>query len=501
MLSFPALKDDYQRNWDNLKIRPSRLDDANKSASQLLKGKDIYQQIEAKTNVPWWFVGLCHSRESSFNFKTYLGNGQPLSQVTTEVPAGRGPFTGPNAFVDGGVDALRHQGFVGASDWSIARSLYRLEGFNGYGYHFHGVNSPYLYGGSTIYGPPEAKLGKFTADHGFDPGALDKQLGVAVVLKALMALDPSISFDDASPPVGGSSEPDDELAKAVLQVQQALNKLGIANPPLTEDGINGPKTGAAILQFQQQNHLQTTGLADAPTIAALAAKAPQMPIPIQDPGPMPAQPDLSAILQQLLTLVQGLKSPIVPTPTTPVPAPTDLSSILQQLVGLAQGLKSPIVPTPTTPSPAPTDLSSILQQLVGLAQGLQSPNITGVAGIPTPAGGPQLKQAVDLLSAVLGQIGKPPLGQVNGALGDTIGNMLNGKKAAIGIGGSLLTTLLAAFAPQAGGAGLQGILGTVSGFLPPQIALPLFLAVSAWGVLGKLEKWSQGTAPPPKLPS
>jgi lysozyme family protein/peptidoglycan hydrolase-like protein with peptidoglycan-binding domain len=469
MISFPALKDDYQRNWDNLQIRPPRLDEANKSASQLLKGKDIYQQIEAKTGVPWWFVGLCHSRESGFNFKTYLGNGQPLSQVTTEVPAGRGPFTGPNAFVDGAVDALRHQGFVGASDWSISRTLYRLEGFNGYGYHFHGVNSPYLYGGSTIYGPPEAKLGKFTVDHGYDPTALDKQLGVAVVLKALMALDPSINFDGASPAVGGSSEPDDELAKAVLQVQQGLNRLGIASPPLIEDGIDGPKTGAAILQFQQQNGLQASGLADAATIAAVTAKAAQMPIPIKEPGPMPAPTDLSQILQQLLTLVQGLQSPAAPKP-------------------------APL------PLPIPTDLSSILQQLVGLAQGLQSPNVTPVAGTAaTPAGAPQLKQAVDLLSAVLGQIGSAPLGQVNGALGDTLGNMLNGKKTAIGIGGSLLTTLLAGFAPQAGGAGLSGILGTVSGFLPPQIALPLFLAVSAWGVLGKLEKWSQGTAPPPKL--
>ena len=463
MISFPALKDDYQRNWDNLQIRPPRLDEANKAASQLLKGKDIYQQIEAKTGAKWFFIGLCHSRESNFNFKTYLGNGQPLSQVTTIVPIGRGPFTGPNAFVDGAVDALRLEGLVGASDWSIARILFRLEGFNGFGYHGFGVNSPYLYGGSTIYGPPEAKGGKFVADHDFNPNVVDTQLGTAVILKALMALDPSISFDDA-PPVGGATEPDDELAKAVLQVQQALNKLGVVVPPLVEDGINGPKTRAAILQFQQQNNLPNTGMTDAATIAAVAAKTSQP----TGQGPMPAPTDLSQILQQLLTLVQGLQSPAAPKP-------------------------APL------PLPVPTDLSSILQQLVGLAQGLQSPNVTPVAGTAaTPAGAPQLKQAVDLLSAVLGQIGSAPLGQVNGALGDTLGNMLNGKKTAIGIGGSLLTTLLAGFAPQAGGAGLSGILGTVSGFLPPQIALPLFLAVSAWGVLGKLEKWSQGTAPPPK---
>jgi hypothetical protein len=28
-------------------------------------------------------------------------------------------------------------------------------------------------------------------------------------------------------------------------------------------------------------------------------------------------------------------------------------------------------------------------------------------------------------------------------------------------------------------------------------AMPIFLAMTVWGVLGKLEKWSQGTAPLP----
>jgi hypothetical protein len=28
--------------------------------------------------------------------------------------------------------------------------------------------------------------------------------------------------------------------------------------------------------------------------------------------------------------------------------------------------------------------------------------------------------------------------------------------------------------------------------------LPIFLGLTAWGVLGKMEKWSHGTAPRPK---
>ena len=31
-------------------------------------------------------------------------------------------------------------------------------------------------------------------------------------------------------------------------------------------------------------------------------------------------------------------------------------------------------------------------------------------------------------------------------------------------------------------------------------AMPIFLGLAAWGVLGKMEKWAQGTAPPPRTP-
>jgi lysozyme family protein len=58
-------KDGYERSWANLKIKPARADEIRKEANRLLKGKSSYQQIEMKTGVPWWFVGLCHYREGS----------------------------------------------------------------------------------------------------------------------------------------------------------------------------------------------------------------------------------------------------------------------------------------------------------------------------------------------------------------------------------------------------------------------------------------------------
>jgi len=460
---FQQFKAGYENNWQNMQIRPGSAGKANKEAARLLKNKSIYQQIETITHVPWYFIGLCHDRESGFDLNTYLGNGQALDRVTTIVPKGRGPFLGPNAFVDGAVDALRIQGFVGATDWSIARTLFRLEGFNGYGYHSRGVNSPYLWSGSTVYGPPEENAGKFVADGVFDPNKVDPQLGVAVILKELMGLDDSIIFGVAPSAPSGSPEPDVSLADDVLHVQQSLNKLGI-DPQLVEDGINGPRTKAAISLFQQQNGLNDTGLPDAVTIAAIAKR------PVQPTVAMPTPDALSQILQRMQTLENTILS-------------------------LNNGTPTPAAPT------NPNDPVNVIERVLGILQKINLKPGTGTT-IPIPSGTPsvdQLKQVMDVITAVIGQT-KPPLGQVNGALGETIGNLLNGKKTAIGIGGSLITSLLAAVTSSPNAGGLAGLLGTIATSVPglSQFTLPIFLAITAWGVLGKIEKWSQGTAPPPK---
>lgn len=461
MLSFEGLKNEYERNWANLEIRPSRLADANAVARRAINGKTTYQQIERLTGVPWHFAALCHYRESNFDFDTYLGNGESLHRVTTIVPKGRGPFA---TFVDGAVDAFRIENFVGTHDWSIARILFRLEAFNGFGYHAKGCNSPYLYGGSTLYGPPEARAGKFVRDHVFDPNHVDSQLGTAVILRAMMSLDSSITIDD-SPQFAARAEPEDEAASTIVLIQQALNKLG-ANPPLAEDGISGPKTKAAVSQFQQQNGLKDTGLLDAATVAAITRAT--------RPGGAVQTGDLSQILKRLEDLAQLLRPSVgvvAPGPTIPgntLPAANDPINLFERLFSLVSNKAAPM-PGPVTPTnPAPVD---------------------------------QLKQVVDLLSTLFNKDRKPVLGQVNGALGETIGKLLDGKKTALGIGGSLITALLSSVTASPNAGGLAGLLGTIVSAVPGlgQFAMPISLALTAWGMLGKFEKWAQGTAPPPKV--
>jgi len=500
MASFAEFKDAYENDWAGLEIRANRLQEARNQANRLLHGKATYQQIESKTGVPWWFVGLCHYRESNFNFDTYLGNGQSLARVTTIVPKGRGPFTGPDAFTNGALDALRLEGFIGANDWGVARTLYRLEGFNGYGYHGKGVNSPYLYGGSNIYGPPEARGGKYVADHVFNPGVVDSQLGTAVILKALMQLDSSIKLDGAatngSADHPGTHEPDDELTQNILWLQASLNKLGV-NPRLAEDGKNGPKTMGAVSQFQRENGLPDTGLADPATIATIGQKLSALPATGQANGQVSGQRggqasgqaigqaggqasgqtpgDLIVAIKQLLDGLQ--KGGGVQMPTLPVPA-NDLTSTLQQVGSILQKLNinaAPVSATPISMAP-PQDQAAQLQKILDFVGGLINPSDKSA-----------------------------PLGQVNGALGETIGSLLNGKKTAIGVIGSLLTAWLSSVPALPAGAtpsGILGLLQLVAGSVPglSGFTMPLFLALTAWGALGKIEKWAQGTAPPPTSP-
>ncbi|NVO15094.1 MAG: N-acetylmuramoyl-L-alanine amidase [Rhodoplanes sp.] len=164
-----------------------------------------------------------------------------------------------------------------------------------------------------------------------------------------------------------------------------------------------------------------------------------------------------------------LNRPVPPVTSPPVTLPqNDLTQLLRQVTELLQAFRNRSAPTPgTAAAPQPEDqLKRIIEILNMLAPG----------GIDKPLG--------DV-------IGK--LGPVNGALGQTIGKLLDGRKSAFGIIGTLLAAL--AQNPEilklVGLGGLGG-LSSVGG-----VALPIFLALTGWGVLGKMEKWAGASPTPP----
>lgn len=184
-----ALKKEHSQRWPVAKILPGKLTVVQKAAKRLLAEKQRYLHVEDRTKVPWYVVAVIHEREASQNFRTQLGQGDPLDRVSTHVPKGRGPF---KTWEDGAFDALvKTAPFLARwQDWSPAGTLTALEQYNGLGYIRRGRPSPYIYAATDQY-----IEGKYVADGKYDPTFVDPQLGCAALLKEMMALDTSIKMN------------------------------------------------------------------------------------------------------------------------------------------------------------------------------------------------------------------------------------------------------------------------------------------------------------------
>jgi len=279
------------KRWANARL--TRGPEFTKYAAKAVANKSRYQDAERRCGVHWCFIAVSHYRESTMDFTRQLGQGDPLDHVSIHVPAGRGPFLGPKGFEDCAVDALVNCAPYAArnKDWTIAGMLTLLERYNGLAYANAGVPSPYVWSGTDQY-----VRGKVMVDHGPIEPVVDTQLGCAGLILAIMALDPSVTFDAVPvvrpdlPPLPTAVDPRD-----AVWLQSSLNKLG-ATPILVVDGIIGAGTRTAIRAFQASKGLVVDGLVGPATLAAIEAalKTPIIPKPpeikLPPPGPV-ARPD------------------------------------------------------------------------------------------------------------------------------------------------------------------------------------------------------------------
>lgn len=276
-----ALKAANEKRWANAKL--TRGPEFVPVAKRLVAAKARYQAVEKLTGVPWIFIAVTHQRESSQNWERSLAQGDPWNRRSTHVPVGRGPF---KSWEEAAVDALVNCGPYASrnKDWSLGGLLTLLERYNGIGYANKGRPSPYLWSGTDQY-----KSGKYVADGVYDPNEVDKQLGCAGLIMAMMTLDASISFGDKlpQPPIPATTQVRDGA-----WLQTSLNKLG-ANPQLETDGIVGPATRNAVRAFQLSKGLAVDGLVGPATFAALDAAllagkpVPTMPVPPEIELPPP----------------------------------------------------------------------------------------------------------------------------------------------------------------------------------------------------------------------
>ncbi|MDX2287289.1 MAG: hypothetical protein NW217_00505 [Hyphomicrobiaceae bacterium] len=182
--SYDSIKASYRQLFETAKVREANRSSLEWYMSQLINAENQkrWYSVAQAACCPWYFVGIIHAMEASFNFRSHLHNGDSLKARTFQVPAGRPKtWNPPNDWETSAVDALLFDGFVDVSDWSLERTLYRWEAYNGFRSRGNGINTPYLWSFSNHY----AK-GKFVADNVWDPNAVSKQCGAAVMLRVLL---------------------------------------------------------------------------------------------------------------------------------------------------------------------------------------------------------------------------------------------------------------------------------------------------------------------------
>lgn len=179
-----ALNDEYQQLFDTCEIRKSQITRVEKCITTILANRARYDTVSALTGgVPWYVMAAIHNLESSLRFTRHLHNGDPLTARTVHVPQGR-PKAGspPFSWEDSAADALKFRKLHRWDNWSLPGVLYKLEGYNGWGYRrYHpDVLSPYLWSSSTHY-----TKGKYVADGTWSDKAISQQIGAAVILRRL----------------------------------------------------------------------------------------------------------------------------------------------------------------------------------------------------------------------------------------------------------------------------------------------------------------------------
>lgn len=241
-----GLINEYQNLFDTCIIRENKFGLIDSVTDTIIANKERYDTVAIHLSMPWYFIGIIHSMESSSNFEKHLHNGDPLTKRTVHVPVGR-PKTGnpPFTWETSAEDALQLQKLDEWKDWSVPGILFQFELYNGMGYRKKGINSPYLWSFSNQY-----IKGKFSADGFFDRNAVSNQCGAAILLRRLCErqiiqlgeLDRLSLIKNSGSEVKFSKKIKNSKA---LELQHLLNSIGFA---LRADGIAAEKTSNAFKQ-------------------------------------------------------------------------------------------------------------------------------------------------------------------------------------------------------------------------------------------------------------
>lgn len=327
------IADEYVEMFESARITPDKAGKVRWYTDKLLSGREAYEEISEETKVPWYFVGLVHGMECGFSMQKHLHNGDSLKARTWQVPKGR-PKEGapPFAFVDSAVDALSYDKLTGRDDWDLARILYRLELYNGWGYRkSRGMATPYLWSFSNHH-----QRGKYVQDGKFDPNATSAQCGAAVMLRDLVERK-IVSFKAEATPAPAPAVVTVPAPKPAVEAPPAPAPVAAAEAPAPAPA---PKPAA-----EAPAPVPAAPAAAAAVAAAAAAAAVNEAVP---PSPAPAAPAAGA--------ASAAASPPPPPPAAngadapaPAPATGNVVAAISALAAVAAATK----PQQDDPPPPP----------------------------------------------------------------------------------------------------------------------------------------------------
>lgn len=284
-LDYASLKDEYARLWQSMEIRPNKRGNVEATAKKILSYREIYEQVEASTKVPWYVVGIIHAMEASCNFKCHLHNGDPLTKKTRRVPKGR-PLRGkaPFSWHESACDALQMKSLQKIKTWPIERICWELERYNGWGYRkYHSETlSPYLWSYSNHY-----TKGKYVKDGVWSATAVSSQSGAMAILAVLMEL-----CADVRPTLETITVDDDDGDVAFPKADGPLAELKPSD-------VDSRTVDAGKV-------LQTTGGVSVGTGVAVGANEAASPAPPPPPpAPEPSITDIAEPVSALQQIMEG----------------------------------------------------------------------------------------------------------------------------------------------------------------------------------------------------
>ena len=184
--SYAAMKAYYTNLAKNVVIDDQNKPQILRIATRINNNRDRYQEVQNKTGVPWFIIGALHYREANLNSLGHLHNGDNLLMLTVHVPANR-PTQRPwppegeslrQVWTDSAVDAMREVPKFAA--WSLQKTCWAMERYNGFGCYYHNINTPYLWNYTSNY-----VKGGYSGDGHYDATYVSKQAGLFTIMLGL----------------------------------------------------------------------------------------------------------------------------------------------------------------------------------------------------------------------------------------------------------------------------------------------------------------------------